>query len=706
MAILKRVCDDDPRPIREIRPEIPEYLSSIVMKLLSKDPEDRYATAQELAKALERRLAALQRPGIESDPEEDGVEGAPVGFESVQPKSKHGSRWSTVAAIAAGFFVIVAVGASNAGAVQKIRTFVETILRIKTADGVLVVKVHDPEVKVRVDGDTNELVVEGADLREFRLKPGKHKVTALKGEKLVYDQEIVISRGGSRVVEILREVGEEPLASAQPALERGSIAVIDATDKDEAKNEIPQALKDEIKRHVDAGEAEFTTSDGRGVRVLPDKSMYITDPRTKEEVKNDVPQPLKDEIKRHVDAGETDFTTTDGHGVKVLPDKSMYITDPKEVPNVKSDPLLDVRQGSEKPVQGAQAAGEAVKEIVVDTGLRGTKLVKASLIRSFKLSNITQNQWIIISAKADRCLYSSSQLNEPPSLALCDLSEGKVLGKFPELASVTLAFFSSDSSLFLAVTKQEKEFNVYDASTLKLLWKREFEVFEANQGYRGSRFSPDGKSLLVTMENGILVLDAKTGKEQTRYQLGGTPARFDVSPDGKTIVVMFIQAPPRRQMGIASLFFILFDTASGKAKKLEINSNTAHALIFSPDGKKLVLSEQTNNVQLWDLERSATALWLSNVWAFPTLSNANLMAFSMEEPGEAGNPSVYFCRQDDPKIIGKIGARLRNGGLYRRFTPDGKTLVTVDSDGTVQYWDVTAIIEAAGTTEQPTLLRR
>ena len=38
MAVLRRVCDDQPRPIQEVNPEIPDWLEAIVLKLLAKNP--------------------------------------------------------------------------------------------------------------------------------------------------------------------------------------------------------------------------------------------------------------------------------------------------------------------------------------------------------------------------------------------------------------------------------------------------------------------------------------------------------------------------------------------------------------------------------------------------------------------------------------------------------------------------------------------
>jgi uncharacterized protein (TIGR03067 family) len=62
MAVLKRVCEETPRPIREINPDIPDWLCAIVEKLHAKKPEDRFQSAKEVADLLEAHLAHLQQP--------------------------------------------------------------------------------------------------------------------------------------------------------------------------------------------------------------------------------------------------------------------------------------------------------------------------------------------------------------------------------------------------------------------------------------------------------------------------------------------------------------------------------------------------------------------------------------------------------------------------------------------------------------------
>ncbi len=62
MAVLRRICEDTPRPINEINPAIPGWLVQIIAKLHCKDPADRFQSASEVAGLLRRHLAHLRQP--------------------------------------------------------------------------------------------------------------------------------------------------------------------------------------------------------------------------------------------------------------------------------------------------------------------------------------------------------------------------------------------------------------------------------------------------------------------------------------------------------------------------------------------------------------------------------------------------------------------------------------------------------------------
>jgi serine/threonine protein kinase len=61
-SVLRLITDKEPRPIRELNPEIPYWLCAIISKLMSKSLEDRYTSADSVAILLEQCLAHIQDP--------------------------------------------------------------------------------------------------------------------------------------------------------------------------------------------------------------------------------------------------------------------------------------------------------------------------------------------------------------------------------------------------------------------------------------------------------------------------------------------------------------------------------------------------------------------------------------------------------------------------------------------------------------------
>ena len=61
-GVMRRITDDEPTAIREINPDIPEWLCQIIHQLMSKDAADRFDSAEDVQELLEQCLAHLQQP--------------------------------------------------------------------------------------------------------------------------------------------------------------------------------------------------------------------------------------------------------------------------------------------------------------------------------------------------------------------------------------------------------------------------------------------------------------------------------------------------------------------------------------------------------------------------------------------------------------------------------------------------------------------
>ncbi len=61
-AMIRRIADTEPTPVRELNPDVPDWLCSVIAKLMSKDPQERFQNAREVADLFEACLAHLQQP--------------------------------------------------------------------------------------------------------------------------------------------------------------------------------------------------------------------------------------------------------------------------------------------------------------------------------------------------------------------------------------------------------------------------------------------------------------------------------------------------------------------------------------------------------------------------------------------------------------------------------------------------------------------
>lgn len=61
-GVMRRITDDEPRPIRELNPDVPDWLCAIIARLMSKQASDRFASAAEVSELLEKCLAHVQQP--------------------------------------------------------------------------------------------------------------------------------------------------------------------------------------------------------------------------------------------------------------------------------------------------------------------------------------------------------------------------------------------------------------------------------------------------------------------------------------------------------------------------------------------------------------------------------------------------------------------------------------------------------------------
>ncbi|MEM7558017.1 MAG: serine/threonine-protein kinase, partial [Planctomycetota bacterium] len=104
-SVMRKVIEESPTPIRELNPEVPQWLASIIDKLMAREKANRYESADDVQKLLEGCLNHVQQP-----------ENVPLPEELVKPARLTAKKTITLGILllaitmiggyAAGFFVI------------------------------------------------------------------------------------------------------------------------------------------------------------------------------------------------------------------------------------------------------------------------------------------------------------------------------------------------------------------------------------------------------------------------------------------------------------------------------------------------------------------------------------------------------------------------------------------------------------------------
>ncbi len=62
LSVMRRISESEPTPIQEINPNIPDWMSAVITKLMTKSVQDRLSSAAEVRELLEALLSHVQQP--------------------------------------------------------------------------------------------------------------------------------------------------------------------------------------------------------------------------------------------------------------------------------------------------------------------------------------------------------------------------------------------------------------------------------------------------------------------------------------------------------------------------------------------------------------------------------------------------------------------------------------------------------------------
>ena len=69
LGIARKIDDADPKSIQEINSDLPSWLSTLILRLMTRSPDQRFQSASDVAELLEQCLAHVQQPTVSPLPE-------------------------------------------------------------------------------------------------------------------------------------------------------------------------------------------------------------------------------------------------------------------------------------------------------------------------------------------------------------------------------------------------------------------------------------------------------------------------------------------------------------------------------------------------------------------------------------------------------------------------------------------------------------
>lgn len=200
------------------------------------------------------------------------------------------------------------------------------------------------------------------------------------------------------------------------------------------------------------------------------------------------------------------------------------------------------------------------------------------------------------------------------------------------------------------------------------------------------RYAPDGKSLLTIGFYDGLLFDAETGKRLRAFE----------SPEGMLGVRRVAFSSDGKLVATGSSYgdgtCCIFETASGKLlHTLRKHNSRINAVTFSPDGKRLAITDDNCQVCAWDVATGKL------------LADANLRKSFLFIPDARfapwDNDTIFLAsgkaREEPPLVLWDVMRMTERANFPGQrptvscfaLSPDAKSIV-VGSSKTIRIWDV------------------
>jgi WD40 repeat protein len=726
MAVLRKVCDETPVPIRDINPQIPPWLVAVVARLQAKNPAERFPSAAEVGKLLGEHLARVQQPTA-------GAEAGPLEATFSQPAAGRRRYWVGAALL----LVLAGLALSEATGTTRLTATVLGLFELET-DPSRMNTVNAGPKAISARGVLDQLEpapIPAAELLDWQPKDllavlGENRqrhwdavlcVACSPDGKLVasggLDRRIVIADAATmRPRMVLRHT--QNIHSVAFAPDSGSLLSSDAAGK---------AILWDVATGKERLRLEGLTSLTPSICFAPDGHRALTashdglvrlwDVDTGKELKRFAGH--KGQVISVAFAPDGDRAVSGGydHTARVWDlktDKELccfeghpgvvnavaFLPDGRHAISSNGHQYREGRWGgardywvrlwdatSGQELQHFKGHEDGLTSLVLSSD--GSQALSGS-------ADATVRLWDVATGQEKRCLRGHEKwvtcvaFPADQRQAISGGSDGRVrrwdLESAEELdppaghrgGPIGGVAFSPDGRYLLSGAWHDKSLRLWDLSTCK-----EVRTFEGHtKGGWCVAFSKDGQSALSGSADSTMRLwDVASGKELRKFEgHTGWVVSIGLSPDGSRALT--------GAWGNGDYTVRSWDLASGKELDLPFRPVMGGiSVAYTPDGRKVLTGGLGKTVSLWDVASGAELLSFQG-------HTAAIVCVAIAPDGL----QAVSCGHDSTVWLWSLTADGKPGRKFLKyhtgevrcvaFAPDGKTVVSSGTDGRVILWDV------------------